>query len=55
METDTASVPDCPFLHTMATCHSLALINGELKGDPMDLKMFKATGWVSNGPHSNPC
>lgn len=31
----------------MATCHSLTKIEGELSGDPLDLKMFAATGWVS--------
>ncbi|KAJ3081881.1 hypothetical protein HK102_002077, partial [Quaeritorhiza haematococci] len=29
----------------MATCHSLKVVNGELIGDPMDLKMFEFTGW----------
>jgi cation-transporting ATPase 13A2 len=32
-------------LNTMATCHSLRLIDGELLGDPLDLKMFEFTGW----------
>ncbi|QDS69980.1 hypothetical protein FKW77_003032 [Venturia effusa] len=32
-------------LHTMATCHSLRNINGELLGDPLDVKMFEFTGW----------
>ena len=32
-------------LYTMATCHSLRLVDGELIGDPMDLKMFHFTGW----------
>uniref|UniRef100_A0AAY4A6W0 P-type ATPase A domain-containing protein n=1 Tax=Denticeps clupeoides TaxID=299321 RepID=A0AAY4A6W0_9TELE len=35
-----------PFLACMATCHSLTKINGELSGDPLDLKMFNATGWI---------
>lgn len=29
----------------MATCHSLRAVNGELLGDPLDLKMFEFTGW----------
>ena len=29
----------------MATCHSLRLVDGELLGDPLDLKMFQFTGW----------
>jgi cation-transporting P-type ATPase 13A2 len=32
-------------LYTMATCHSLRLVDGELLGDPLDLKMFQFTGW----------
>ncbi|KAK6350682.1 hypothetical protein TWF718_003867 [Orbilia javanica] len=32
-------------LHTMATCHSLRMIDGELIGDPLDQKMFGFTGW----------
>ena len=32
-------------IHTMATCHSLRLVDGELVGDPLDLKMFAFTGW----------
>ncbi len=32
-------------LYTMATCHSLRLVDDELVGDPMDLKMFEFTGW----------
>jgi cation-transporting ATPase 13A3/4/5 len=31
----------------MATCHSLTLIDGELTGDPLDIKMFEATQWVT--------
>lgn len=32
-------------LYTMATCHSLRLVDDELIGDPLDLKMFQFTGW----------
>lgn len=32
-------------LYTMATCHSLRMVDGELLGDPLDLKMFEFTGW----------
>ncbi|XP_023653854.1 polyamine-transporting ATPase 13A3-like isoform X2 [Paramormyrops kingsleyae] len=35
-----------PFVVCMATCHSLTNINGQLSGDPLDLKMFEATGWL---------
>uniref|UniRef100_A0A8B9IVP9 ATPase 13A3 n=1 Tax=Amazona collaria TaxID=241587 RepID=A0A8B9IVP9_9PSIT len=36
------------FVACMATCHSLTKIEGVLSGDPLDLKMFEAIGWVSN-------
>ena len=32
-------------LYTMATCHSLRLVDDELIGDPLDLKMFQFTDW----------
>lgn len=32
-------------LYTMTTCHSLRLVDDELLGDPLDLKMFEFTGW----------
>ena len=32
-------------LYTMATCHSLRMVDEELVGDPLDLKMFEFTGW----------
>ncbi|XP_043989034.1 polyamine-transporting ATPase 13A3-like isoform X5 [Gambusia affinis] len=38
------------FVACMATCHSLTKIEGELSGDPLDLKMFAATGWVLEEP-----
>ena len=33
-------------LYTMATCHSLREVDGELVGDPLDVKMFDFTGWT---------
>uniref|UniRef100_A0A671XJQ2 ATPase 13A3 n=1 Tax=Sparus aurata TaxID=8175 RepID=A0A671XJQ2_SPAAU len=38
------------FVACMATCHSLTKIEGELSGDPLDLKMFNATGWILEEP-----
>nr|XP_054590406.1 polyamine-transporting ATPase 13A3 isoform X3 [Nothobranchius furzeri] len=38
------------FVACMATCHSLTKIEGELSGDPLDLKMFAATGWILEEP-----
>lgn len=32
-------------LFTMTTCHSLRSVDGELLGDPLDVKMFDFTGW----------
>uniref|UniRef100_A0A665U7H4 ATPase 13A3 n=1 Tax=Echeneis naucrates TaxID=173247 RepID=A0A665U7H4_ECHNA len=40
------SLVNSGFVACMATCHSLTRIDGELSGDPLDLKMFSATGWV---------
>ncbi len=34
----------------MATCHSLTMIQDELCGDPLDLKMFLSTGWELDEP-----
>uniref|UniRef100_A0A8C2YCD9 Polyamine-transporting ATPase 13A3 n=1 Tax=Coturnix japonica TaxID=93934 RepID=A0A8C2YCD9_COTJA len=34
------------FIACMATCHSLTKIGGVLSGDPLDLKMFEAIGWI---------
>uniref|UniRef100_A0A8D0B107 Polyamine-transporting ATPase 13A3 n=1 Tax=Sander lucioperca TaxID=283035 RepID=A0A8D0B107_SANLU len=34
------------FVACMATCHTLTKIEGQLSGDPLDLKMFEATGWI---------
>ncbi|KAL1302559.1 hypothetical protein AAFC00_002941 [Neodothiora populina] len=32
-------------LYTMATCHSLRIVEDEFVGDPLDLKMFQFTSW----------
>lgn len=47
-ESDAAkeSLVKSAFVACMAACHSLTKIDGELCGDPLDLKMFNATGWV---------
>ncbi|XP_028159815.1 probable cation-transporting ATPase 13A3 [Ostrinia furnacalis] len=34
----------------MAACHSLTLLDAELAGDPLDLKMFESTGWTLEEP-----
>lgn len=48
-------------IYTMATCHSLRVVDCELLGDPLDVKMFQFTGWsyeeggdhASEYPHLN--
>ncbi|XP_013178033.1 PREDICTED: probable cation-transporting ATPase 13A3 [Papilio xuthus] len=44
-----------PLVQALASCHSLTSIQGELKGDPLDLKMFEFTQWVLEepGPENN--
>uniref|UniRef100_A0A1I8I5Z0 Cation-transporting ATPase n=1 Tax=Macrostomum lignano TaxID=282301 RepID=A0A1I8I5Z0_9PLAT len=44
------SLASSPFLEAMATCHTLTRIEGELSGDPLDLKMFLSTGWQLEEP-----
>uniref|UniRef100_A0A8C9ZNH3 ATPase 13A3 n=1 Tax=Sander lucioperca TaxID=283035 RepID=A0A8C9ZNH3_SANLU len=44
------SLVNSEFVACMATCHSLTKIEGELSGDPLDLKMFNATGWILEEP-----
>ncbi|KAG6813565.1 hypothetical protein H0H92_009957 [Tricholoma furcatifolium] len=34
------------FLYALATCHSLKMVDGEVIGDPLDVKMFGFTGWT---------
>ncbi|GMK53976.1 hypothetical protein CspeluHIS016_0105620 [Cutaneotrichosporon spelunceum] len=34
-----------PLLYALATCHALKLIDGEVLGDPLDIKMFEFTSW----------
>ena len=41
------ALPWGPQCAAMASCHSLILLDGTIQGDPLDLKMFEATTWVS--------
>ncbi|EPT04465.1 hypothetical protein FOMPIDRAFT_1156644 [Fomitopsis schrenkii] len=34
------------FLYALATCHSLKKVEGEIIGDPLDVKMFEFTKWT---------
>lgn len=38
-------------LFGMVTCHEITIINGQLIGDPLDLKMFEFTGWILEEPN----
>jgi cation-transporting ATPase 13A2 len=35
-----------PLLHALATCHALKLVDGEIIGDPLDMRMFEFTNWT---------
>lgn len=35
-----ATDPRTLFLEGLASCHSITYVNGELIGDPLDVKMF---------------
>ncbi|XP_018422472.1 PREDICTED: probable cation-transporting ATPase 13A4 [Nanorana parkeri] len=35
-----------PLFAAMTSCHSLIIVDGKLQGDPLDIKMFEATGWI---------
>uniref|UniRef100_A0A3B4Z1I1 Polyamine-transporting ATPase 13A3 n=1 Tax=Stegastes partitus TaxID=144197 RepID=A0A3B4Z1I1_9TELE len=50
LEAAKAGLVNSAFVACMATCHSLTKIEGELSGDPLDLKMFSATDWVLEEP-----
>lgn len=39
-----------PLMICLASCHSLTIIDQKLIGDPLDLQMFEATGWVLEEP-----
>ncbi|XP_069583260.1 probable cation-transporting ATPase 13A4 isoform X1 [Ranitomeya imitator] len=40
-------------LAAMTCCHSIIMLDGKLQGDPLDLKMFEATGWVLDETRSD--
>ncbi|KAL2103581.1 hypothetical protein ACEWY4_000449 [Coilia grayii] len=37
-------------LSSLACCHSVALLGGQLLGDPLELKMIESTGWELEEP-----
>ncbi|CAB0034628.1 unnamed protein product [Trichogramma brassicae] len=44
-EKDVRKIEGTSMFQGMLTCHSLTLIDEELSGDPLDIKMFESTGW----------
>lgn len=36
------------FVECISSCHSITKVNGKLVGDPIDIKMFEASGWHLN-------
>ena len=46
-----ASREKANFLHALATCHSLKMVDGEVIGDPLDVKMFEFTKWTLEEGH----
>ncbi|KAK0056869.1 cation-transporting ATPase 13A3 [Biomphalaria pfeifferi] len=47
---DPSTLERGPLLVSLATCHSLTIIDGELSGDPLDLIMFNAIKWHLEEP-----
>ncbi|XP_073512248.1 polyamine-transporting ATPase 13A2 isoform X2 [Phyllobates terribilis] len=43
---DARSLPDGHLLYSLAACHAVTLLGGQLIGDLMDLKMVESTGWI---------
>jgi hypothetical protein len=40
------------FEESLASCTEITYVNNILVGDPLDVKMFQATGWVLDEPSS---
>lgn len=39
-------LPAGALLYALATCHTVSPLQGQLVGDPVDIKMLESTGWV---------
>lgn len=48
LDSESTSLP-IPCIELMATCHALALLNGIAVGDPLEVEMFRASGFSMNG------
>ncbi|XP_012274124.1 probable cation-transporting ATPase 13A3 [Orussus abietinus] len=51
-EKDITNLKEHLLFEGMLVCHSLTLIDGELCGDPLDVKMFESTGWILEEPNT---
>ena len=40
------------FVEAMVCCTAITYVNDKLVGDPLDVKMFEATEWVMEEPHT---
>ena len=40
-------------IQCMACCHTLNWLDGQLVGDPLEMKMFEASGWIYEQTGSN--
>lgn len=49
-EVDTAMSDYDTFLYGLVCCHSLTIIEKQITGDPLDLKMFESTKWSMEEP-----
>uniref|UniRef100_U3I699 Cation-transporting ATPase n=1 Tax=Anas platyrhynchos platyrhynchos TaxID=8840 RepID=U3I699_ANAPP len=47
-------LPWGPVCGVMASCHSLVVLDKKIQGDPLDLKMFEGTHWVTHVCRGNP-
>lgn len=47
MDSHSTAIP-LPCIELMATCHALAIINGVPVGDPLEVEMFRASGFSMN-------
>ncbi|XP_058794297.1 polyamine-transporting ATPase 13A3-like [Phymastichus coffea] len=53
LEKDVTKLENTRIFKGMLVCHSLTMIEEELSGDPLDVKMFESTGWQLYEPELN--
>jgi len=34
------------FIESLCSCHAITRVKDRMIGDPLDVKMFQATGWI---------